>query len=412
MPKRRKEPGLFRFIVALILLGGVAFGVLRVAQWFQDRNDVKVEAAAADNLELARKLTADKKFDEAQVLLDPILTRVNNPAFRPEAHLLQANILIESDRKREALEHLRAAALDYPTFPDRQQTALRYARLLDELGRTDDAMAQYEDIRRTAPPAMRAEAALALAKHHTRNDNMSLADELFASILRDAEWGSDAWFEAAHRQGRRNVEAIFSHLPTEDSQTYRVERGDSLTTIGIKLNTTLGLLMYANNMDNPHTLRPNQMLKYTPKDFEIVIDRSRRLLYLFDGGDLFHVYRVGLGKPGQDTTLGRYRIGNKEKDPTWFKPGSEPIPAGDPRNELGTRWMPLIPDESGLPTDLGIHGTIAPESIGKYTSMGCPRLLNEQVEELYDLVVRSTPVRIVDSFEPPNPTIREARYRQ
>src|SRR5690606_16908705 len=100
---------------ALVLLGGVAFGVLRVAQWFQERNDVKVEAAAADNLELARKLTADKKFEEAQALLDPILTRVTNPAFRPEAHLLQANILIDSDRNEEALEHLRAAAQDYPS---------------------------------------------------------------------------------------------------------------------------------------------------------------------------------------------------------------------------------------------------------------------------------------------------------
>jgi lipoprotein-anchoring transpeptidase ErfK/SrfK len=32
--------------------------------------------------------------------------------------------------------------------------------------------------------------------------------------------------------------------------------------------------------------------------------------------------------------------------------------------------------------------------------MGCPRLLNEHVEELYDLVVRSTPVTIVERWEP------------
>jgi lipoprotein-anchoring transpeptidase ErfK/SrfK len=103
--------------------------------------------------------------------------------------------------------------------------------------------------------------------------------------------------------------------------------------------------------------------------------------------------------PGYETTLGKYTIGNKQKDPTWFKPGSAPVPPGDPHNELGTRWMPLVPAEPGLPTDLGIHGTIAPETIGQYKSHGCPRLRKEDVEELYDLIVRSTPVEIVEKID-------------
>ncbi|MCC6142734.1 MAG: L,D-transpeptidase, partial [Candidatus Hydrogenedentes bacterium] len=115
---------------------------------------------------------------------------------------------------------------------------------------------------------------------------------------------------------------------------------------------------------------------------------------------IFKRYSVGLGMPGYETTPGKYKIGNKQKDPTWHKPGAEPIPAGDPRNELGTRWMPLVPTEEGLPTDLGIHGTIAPETIGKFESHGCARLHKEEVEELYDLVVRSTPVEIVEVWQP------------
>ena len=130
------------------------------------------------------------------------------------------------------------------------------------------------------------------------------------------------------------------------------------------------------------------------------VERTTARLYLLDKDGVFQVYRCGLGKPTNPTTPGRYRIGNKEKDPTWHKPGSAPIPPGDPGNELGTRWMPLIPEEESLPTDLGIHGTITPDSIGKYLSMGCPRLHNEDVEELYDLIVRSTPVTIVDRWEP------------
>lgn len=76
------------------------------------------------------------------------------------------------------------------------------------------------------------------------------------------------------------------------------------------------------------------------------------------------------------------------------------MPPNDPANELGTRWMPLAPADAGLPTDLGIHGTIAPETIGKYESHGCPRMFKKDVEELYDLVVRSTPVEIVERMTP------------
>lgn len=412
MPKRKREPGMFRILLALVVLGAVGFGVLRVAQWFEDWNDSKIEAAAADNIELARKLIADDNPEQAAALLGPIIERVDNPELLPEAHLLQVDADISSGRTDSALEHLRTVVEEFPSYPDRPKVALRYARLLNETNQTEEAIAQYENVRRTAPPALRAEATLAIALYQEQQGDTEKAEELFDSILRDSEWGSDIWYEAARRRGQRNVDAIFSHIPTDDSDSYLVSSGDSLTTIGIKLNTTQGLLMRANNMSNPDLLRPNQRLKYTPKDFEIVIDRSNCLLYLLDGGALFQVYRVGLGKPGNDTTPGRYRIGNKEKDPTWFKPGSAPIPPGDPENELGTRWMPLVPDEAGLPTDLGIHGTIQPDSIGLYTSMGCPRLLNSHVEELYDLIVRSTPVRIVDSFKPSEPRIQQARLRQ
>ena len=68
-----------------------------------------------------------------------------------------------------------------------------------------------------------------------------------------------------------------------------------------------------------------------------------------------------------------------------------PIPPGDPRNELGTRWIGFEPTNGSY----GIHGTIAPESIGKAVGNGCVRMLNEDVEELYDLVVAETPVEVI-----------------
>ena len=187
---------------------------------------------------------------------------------------------------------------------------------------------------------------------------------------------------------------------TPESKVYRVVSGDTIYGIGMKLNTTQALLTRANNLGENANLHINMNLKYTPKEFEIIIERSTLRLYLLDKNGIFAVYRVGLGKKGNETTLGRYRIGNKAKDPVWYKPGFGPIAAGSPENELGTRWMPMIPESEGLPTDLGIHGTINPESVGHYSSMGCPRLQNEEVEELYDLIVRSTPVTVVERWDP------------
>jgi lipoprotein-anchoring transpeptidase ErfK/SrfK len=196
------------------------------------------------------------------------------------------------------------------------------------------------------------------------------------------------------------VELIFSKSPTSDSKVYVVERGDNLTNIGMKLNTTQGLLMRANGLSKETTLNVGDRLKYTPKDFRIVIERSTCRLFLLDSDGLFKRYTVGLGRPGHETTLGEFRIGNKQIDPTWYKPNAGPIPPGDPRNELGSRWMPLVPEREELPTDLGIHGTVSPETIGKHSSSGCARMHNAEVEELYDLVVRSTPVEIVETVDP------------
>ncbi len=397
---KRREPHLFKAILVVFVLGAIAAGVMKVTQLFQHRVDQRVEAAAIENLDRARTLAEKGDIAEAVRVLRPILDRVKDPTIAPQAFLLHADLEEKSGNMDAALESLRRAAEDFAGSPEQPSASLRYAKALDERGRGDEALKVYERVRDTAPPAFRATAQVALAAHRQTSGDTAGALELYAKVMKDADLHSDEWFLAAHAVGQENVRKIFSREPTPESKFYSVERGDSLTNIGIKLNTTIGLLTRANGIDDSTSLRLNQSLKYTPKDFHIVVERSTARLYLLDKDGVFQVYRCGLGKTTNPTTPGRYRIGNKEKDPTWHKPGSAPVPPGDPGNELGTRWMPLIPEEEGLPRDLGIHGTIHPDTIGKYTSMGCPRLLNEEVEELYDLIVRSTPVSIVERWEP------------
>jgi tetratricopeptide (TPR) repeat protein len=400
MAKYKRDPGLGRIILIILVIGAAGLTVLKINDWFQGRLIQSVEASAEDTLSKARALVDEGQLAEARELVDPIIARVERADITPKALVLLADIEQKRGNVNAALDFYAQARNDYPDNPDLPELSLAHARLLEEENRIEESLKIYQTVIDTAPPSYHAHAIAAQARDNERKGQINKAFELYRKSMDTAEFKSDIWLEAASRYGDINTDVIFSIESTPDSKVYRIKSGDSLTTIGSKLNTTQGLLMQANGISNPNRLRLNQALKYTPKDFEIVIERSTCLIYLLDKNGLFTVYRTGLGKKGHDTTLGKYKIGNKEKNPTWHKPGFGPIPPDDPENELGSRWMPLVPEADGLPTDLGIHGTIAPDSIGLYASKGCPRMHNEEVEELYDLIVRSTPVTIVEVYNP------------
>ena len=397
----RKDPSLAKIIVVLIALIGAAVGVYYVTQWFGSGGSVaRVEASAKENIEIARTFLADGRTEEARDLLVPIAEKSTDGALASPALILLAKLDLADGNRESARSRLEHAATAFPGSPEQPRAAAAYAKLLEEDGQTEQAVRIFEEIRANAPAQYRAPALTGLGRNAARQGSLIEARELFEEAVQSAEWDSEEWNEALDELGKTDVDLIFSIEPTPDSKLYTVEPGDTFTSIGIKLNTTLGLLTRANNLDADATLRVGQNLKWTPKDFRIVIERSTCRLFLMDSEGLFKRYSTGLGMPTHQTTLGKYKIGNKIKDPTWHKPGGGPIPPGDPLNELGTRWMPFVPVQEGLPSDLGIHGAIDPATVGKYSSHGCARLRMDEVEELYDLVVRSTPVQVVETVEP------------
>jgi tetratricopeptide (TPR) repeat protein len=356
----------------------------------------RVEAHAAGALDRAQQLMKEGKAAEAADLLRPMADK----SLGPQALMLLAKAEQTAGHPDLALKHLERATSAFPSSPQQPEAAIAYARLLEESKRNDEAAAVYAKVRDSAPAEVRAPATTGLGRLAEKGGELLKARDLYREAVGEAPWDSPAWSEAVDALGRANVAVIFSTTPTPESVWYSVARGDSLTSIGNKLNTTQGLLMRANGITEETPLDVGQRLKYTAKDFRIVIERSKCRLFLLDKDGIFRLYLTGLGMPGHETTLGSYTIGNKQKDPIWHKPGAPPIAAGDPQNELGTRWMPLIPAKEGLPSDLGIHGTIHPDSVGQFSSHGCARLRPSDVEELFDLVVRGTPVEIVEEFKP------------
>jgi len=124
----------------------------------------------------------------------------------------------------------------------------------------------------------------------------------------------------------------------------------------------------------------------------VVVHKDLHQLYLFFNDMFILNYKVGLGKEDR-TPAGSFKIVTKLKNPVWYWQGRR-IPAGDPRNLLGSRWRGF--DNQPGASGFGIHGTRDPKSIGKNLSNGCVRMEDGNVKQLFELVPRGTRVDIME----------------
>jgi lipoprotein-anchoring transpeptidase ErfK/SrfK len=184
-----------------------------------------------------------------------------------------------------------------------------------------------------------------------------------------------------------NIKILFSPLLDECSTIYVVEPKDVLSKIAKKFRTTVGLIKRSNNLTSD-IIQVGQKLKVTTCAFSLVVDKSQNLLFLKRKGEVVKTYLVSTGKDNS-TPVGTFRIVNKLLNPTWYKTGAV-IPPDSPDNILGSRWMGF--DSKGY----GIHGTTEPDNLGKQITLGCVRMRNDDVEELFDIVPVGTEVIIVD----------------
>ncbi len=136
----------------------------------------------------------------------------------------------------------------------------------------------------------------------------------------------------------------------------------------------------------------------------IIVTRERALYYVLPGGKAIR-YGVGVGRAGF-TWSGTATIRRKKKWPEWRPPAEmiarelkqygrrlPDVMAGGPRNPLGARALYLF--QGNRDTLYRIHGTNAPQTIGRAVSSGCIRMLNEEVIDLYNRVRLGTKVKVI-----------------
>lgn len=205
-----------------------------------------------------------------------------------------------------------------------------------------------------------------------------------------AEW--TAGLDTAQREHRWNPRSSWPGVEM------RVESGDSLIAIRLRYLTEhpgakmcTGLIERANRLKG--FLQPGQVLRVPTEPVRIEVDIGARWALYFLGDEVAATWPVGVGRPGEDTPPGDYEVRNKLESPPWMKEGQEPIPFGDARNPLGTRWIGW--SKEGVKTSYGFHGTWEPDSIGQAESDGCIRLLNQHVEQLFQILPEGAPICIV-----------------
>lgn len=134
-----------------------------------------------------------------------------------------------------------------------------------------------------------------------------------------------------------------------------------------------------------------------PEVVRIVVDESEKWLKGYDANDnLVALFTVTTGSSNDPLPLGKWGVNAVAQNPPfsynpelfWDVPDSEEkrqLPPG-PNGPVGVVWIDLTKEH------YGIHGTNAPETIGRAQSHGCVRLTNWDAARLAGMVSGDTEV--------------------
>jgi len=170
-----------------------------------------------------------------------------------------------------------------------------------------------------------------------------------------------------------------------------ISSGEVVHNIARRYKITDQLLCAINHITDPSRVNAGLQLKVIRGPFHAVIYKSQHRLDVYLHDIFVRSFSVGLGTNG-GTPLGRWVIKNKLTNPEWTDPrNGQHYLSDDPDNPIGERWIGLdcVAGDCLGRVGFGIHGTIDPKSIGANLSMGCVRLVPDDVALLYDLLVRN-----------------------
>jgi lipoprotein-anchoring transpeptidase ErfK/SrfK len=180
------------------------------------------------------------------------------------------------------------------------------------------------------------------------------------------------------------------------ARKYVIKPGDKLVEIVKReqLDVPHEGIQRINKID-PAKLIPGQTLKLIQGPFDVIITKHTYTLDLYNHGMFVKSYRIGLGQNGS-TPTGRWIVsqGGRVRSAPWTPPPTAgqtgTLYPGQPGYPLGKDglWIALqgADKRTEMLSGFGIHGTNEPDSIGRDASLGCIRLGDNDIAELFAML--------------------------
>jgi tetratricopeptide (TPR) repeat protein len=369
-------------ILAVLIAAVVVAGILAASSAYlvQQKKLKELEQKVTQ----AEELFEAKDYDGAL----QILRRVESEGASVRATYLLGKTLYKKGEYQEALRAFARVEAQAPRsifMPDVMLHRGRYA--LENEQNAKKAKEIFLRILSEFPDSDAADFALYyLAKMSYDEEDYKQARANLEQILKRPD--SPARDEAEFLLGDINMRMLRSPEPGPDDIVYTIKKGDSIWKLKRELKVPGDLIMGINNL-RPNALTVGMQIKVPKINPSIVIDKSKRTLTLKNSGTFLKKYRVGIHRVDSRVPAGEYTIQNKlDKGSDYADPQTGAIiKAGDPANPLGSRFLQLR-------RDMGIHGTNKPELVGTYTDVGWIMMDEKDLEEIYALVRKGTPVTI------------------
>ncbi|HEB53555.1 MAG TPA: LysM peptidoglycan-binding domain-containing protein [bacterium] len=243
-----------------------------------------------------------------------------------------------------------------------------------------------------------AEAALAAAMAQSDPEALAAGTRLITLMARGR-------IELADRAARATVDKAYGeHLIRVDrwlcnpsnvagARSYTVRSGDNLDGIARRfrregLQVESGTIAVLNRIRNPRALRVGQQLKIPLAPVSAVLEKRSFAMMVFVGDELLRLYWVGHGR-NDHTPVTTFEVIEKQERPDWTAPDGNVYAYGHPENILGEYFIKFgHPQYSGF----GAHGTPLKETIGTMSSMGCIRMFDADIAELFRILPRRAKV--------------------
>lgn len=288
--------------------------------------------------------------NEALALLDSILKNVGEGK-KPELLRLKASILEENGFKDKSGIVLYQLVTDYPESELTLDAALKLEKVWSSW-----------------------------LKDASKAQQLPQYNKVLAYIMENSL--DDASKDRVYKTLERvNARIFFSPNKYEGLVDFHtVKYGEYLSVIAKKHKIYSERIRRINNLKNANDIRSGQNLRIIMGRTTIKVFKSTYTMHVYIQDLFFKRYRIGIGKNNQTPVVATTISKSRAKNPTWTDPVTGRLHGPeDLKNPIGSRWIGL-----SMGQGYGIHGTREPESIGFDRSNGCIRMLNQEVEELYD----------------------------